>query len=175
MFGIAESCRIGVGNIPCDTPPPIPLVGSTCRGSRYNSPPCVIPQRGKACNDFEGWTRGDDGSIRLNWRSDLVGIFQEHDTGSKFANNSGKLRPEPALVGCPFALACSADWLAGKSAKNDSWLGGEIVSSDMVYILELFGAGKSTSENLPPPRIYLYLSTNGEAFHKECFVHETSR
>jgi hypothetical protein len=106
-----------------------------------------------------------------NWSADFIGVFQEDDARSKFANNTGELRPEPALIEGAFALAGSADWLTGKSAKNDSWIGGEIVFSDMVDILESLCARKSTSQHFTPPGDDLDLGADGETLQKECLVH----
>jgi hypothetical protein len=83
-------------------------MGSSDLSSRNNVPLAVIPERGKVFND------SDPPVIKEPWN-----ILSEHVSGSKYANGTGELGPEPTGVVFAFALAGDGDWLAGESSADE--------------------------------------------------------
>lgn len=85
----------------------------TKRRSRNNLPLRIVPQPGKVGQDF--WeARGAESSH----------ILQEDPSGLSFANKTGNVGPEPAIIFQPFATARERRGLAGESGGDDVVLSG---------------------------------------------------
>jgi hypothetical protein len=77
--------------------------------SAHNSPPRIIPHRGKVSSDS-----GSPENSK-SWR-----VFHEYEAWSHFANDAGHLFPESAFCAIKsFACPCHADVLARESASDD--------------------------------------------------------
>jgi hypothetical protein len=87
---------------------PVTEVRGTNGDSRYAIPFRVIPERGKVLND------SDSPVSKEPWN-----VLSEDVAGSKYANGTGELGPEPASVVFAFALAGVADGLAGEASADE--------------------------------------------------------
>jgi hypothetical protein len=77
-------------------------------GSGYNSPATIIPHRGKITNDSHPSAKSE------RWR-----VFNEHDTGSNVANDSGLFSPESGFfVVKPASIAGHADAFTGETSNH---------------------------------------------------------
>jgi hypothetical protein len=94
----------GVGN----NEDPLAEVRGTNRGSRNNLPLRVIPHLGQS--------RDDNVESSLDESGD---VLHEDVAGSKLANNSGELGPEPARVFLREPFAGEADGLTGETSADE--------------------------------------------------------
>jgi hypothetical protein len=94
----------GVGK----NPDSLPDVGSAGVGSRYNSPPTVVPQRGQVSENSSEPPR-----------SECWAVFHERKSGSYLANDPRHFGPEAgSLAVQSVPVPGDADVLARKSARN---------------------------------------------------------
>lgn len=92
--------RFGVGRFGSDEDAGA-TVGSAGIGSSYNSPACVIPQRGKVPKDIGKSQRDVSGDV-----------LQDDESRSQRANGCGHMGPEVSLIILPLSLSCVAERLA---------------------------------------------------------------
>jgi len=97
--------------------------------SRYNTCPSHITQSGKVSKNGDGVRFPS--SLRLN---DAWYVLQEHDSGSYLSNDSRRVWPEIAVIGCAFSLPGCAVGLAGEAGSEDAHLASEGASIERSHI-----------------------------------------
>lgn len=105
-------------------------------GSGYNIPPQIIPERGNLSKD----------SVEVGQNKDTWRVFKHCETGSKFANHSEGIGPEPALVISTAHLSERACRLARHDARNDERKAvgvNELVGADAGAIAEVGVASRA--------------------------------
>lgn len=79
------------------------------RGRRYNTPFRIKPADGQVAEDVS-----DKPSNK-----ESCDIFQEDELGSKDANDSSDVRPQPTRVGAAAPLTSERDWLTRETGAKD--------------------------------------------------------
>src|SRR6266571_5334556 len=98
-------------------------MGSANRGSWKACPLRIKPHLGQVPEDLLRCSA-------LVSREEAGHVFNEHVSGSKLANNTGELGPEPAIVFLGLSATGSGDGLAGETS-TDEIDREEVVGSDI--------------------------------------------
>lgn len=129
---LPSSFATGVGNDP-DAVPPVRGAKGACRKA---VPLRVIPERGQVPENNPESSRKESCDVLHN---DVA--------GSKFANDSGVLRPKTRPgAGEPCTLPGEGEILAGEPAADDID-GGEVVGADVAHVGVPFGVGEVVGED----------------------------
>lgn len=129
----STSVVVGVGH-PGDEPDPLAALRRADVGSGETIPPRIVPERGQISENFSEGTSVADG--KQPWD-----VFQHDVRGSKLAQNSSELGPEPPLVTLSTARSRCRPRLARESSSDDiDSL--EVVSADASDISESSGSGE---------------------------------
>ena len=127
---IAEQLR-GVGH----EEHPVPSVVGTDAGSRETCPLRIEPHFGQVSQNSSekpsGVISGKSGVTAAEQSGD---VFSHHPSGPNFANDSGELGPEVALIRAGLPLSGDGVWLAGKAPANKV-NGGKVCSSNISHVL----------------------------------------
>jgi hypothetical protein len=143
------SPAVGVG-IPGHDPDAIALMGCANIPGSEHCPFRIEPERGKVSEDKV------ESSSKEPWD-----VLSDDVAGSKYANESGELGPEPAFVGLRESLAGEADGLAGEPAGEDVDSGG--VGSDRAHVVVAGDVGPVAGEDAAAPRVELALPGDAHA------------
>jgi hypothetical protein len=111
-------------------------------------------------NDVNGVSRPESSVCSSIRGKDAWRIFQEHDAGSKFANNTPELRPHIALIIGSFSLSGFGVWLAGESTAEHVTVG-QVVPSGVSDVSETQYVGPMSRKHFVAEvvifHLYLYL------------------
>jgi hypothetical protein len=97
---LRKSLAVGVGN----NENPFPFMGRTNGARRKSNPFRIKPHAGKITED------AIPSQGKQPWR-----IFHEHVAGSKYANHSREMRPEPARITGSLTPTGKRYWLTGST------------------------------------------------------------
>ena len=125
-------------------------VRGTTRCRRNNLPLRVIPHLGQVANDKVESSLDESGDV-----------LHEDVAGSKVANNSGELGPEPARVFLRETLTGETDGLAGESSGDE--VDSLCASVDVPDVLVAFDSGPVMGEDRAAVGVDLALPSDREA------------
>jgi hypothetical protein len=141
---VFDAIGVGTSSIPGNDPDAVAFVGCANVPGSEHCPFRIEPERGKVSEDDV------ESSSKEPWD-----VLSDDVAGSKKANESGELGPEPPLVGLRESLTGETDGLAGEAAGEHVDSG--CVGSDGADVAVTGDVGPVAGEDAAAPRVELAL------------------